>query len=160
MSKKIEAEGFKHLERDIKTHLKGATLESTMNKGRGKSLGIADAVLKYNGEIVHIEIKASSKTLGTNIRFTHQTISKTIGHDLVVALITNLANPADINIQFFRLGAVQKSIVVEPHFIVQAKSIKSSVSTLPELLQSKSITLSLSELLNTKVGQHIANSAV
>lgn len=159
MTKKIEAEGFEHLKRYVESHFKGATLESTMNKGRGKNSGIADAILEYNGESVHIEIKASSKALGTNIRFTHQTISKAIGHDLIVALITNIANPDNIEINFFRLGAVQEFIIVEPHFIIQKKSIANRTTSLPALLQSKAIPLSLSRLLNTKVDQHMAKSA-
>lgn len=154
--KKVEEEGYKFLKSYVETHFPGATLTPTMNKGRGENRGIADAVLDYDGKKVHIEIKASSEALRTNIRFTHQTISKAIGQDLIVALITNLANPASTEIKFFRLGAVQESIIVEPHFIVQKSSITDRTDTLSTLLQGKVIPLSLSALLKTEVGKHVA----
>ena len=156
MSKKVEAKGYEYLVRHVRENCPGAILTPTMNKGRGKNVGIADAVLNYDDDKkVHIEIKASSKALGTNIRFTHQTIAKALGHDLIVAIIDNLANQEETKIRFFRLGAVQESILVEPHFIVQKASVASRTDTLRALLKSKAIPLSLSELLKTEVGKHV-----
>lgn len=123
MSKAIELKGCEALERYVAEYLPGATLMRTMNKGRGASDGMADAILTLDGKTFHIEIKASSGKAGTNVRFTHQTISKALGHDLIVALVEQVAEPEKTSLSFFRLGEV-KTLGVEPHFIVQQAGIK------------------------------------
>jgi hypothetical protein len=156
MSKFLEDKGYQLLADYIRRHFKGASLRRTMNKGRGPSEGIADAILTYRGKNFHIEIKARSKSLGTNVRFAHQTISKAHRRDLIVALVCHLEDPkSKPSIEFFSLGAVQNSILVEPHFIVQQSSIRGRMSTLADLMRAKQNPLDLSALLKTKVEEHM-----
>ncbi len=160
MSKAVEAQAYRFLARYVEEKLPGASLKPTMHKGKGESEGIADAVLEYDGQKVHIEIKAcSKKAFGTNIRFTHQTIAKAQGHDLIVALITNVADPEKTSVTFFRLGAVQDSIIVEPHFIVQYPQTTGHHASLDTILRGETAPLNLSSLLDTAVRSHMGRGA-
>ena len=148
MSKNIELKAFTVLEKYVKEHIPNGKLTPTMNKGSGQSNGVADAVLEFNNIKTHIEIKSrSKKSIGTNIRFTHQTIRKSQGYDLIVALITNLDVVGEEVVNFFRLGAVQNQLIVEPHFIVQQKSIKNRTGNLVDLLSEEAIKFELPKFL-------------
>ncbi|SRR6266404_889241 len=148
-TKDIESKAYEHLERYVAQHLPGAKLRDERHKGRGKGTAIGDAVLEYQGKSTHIEIKSSeSKTLPTNLRFTHQTISSAQGEHLIVALVWNLKNGETPNIGFFNLGSVQRKIVIEPHFIVQSKHLTGKAAIagvfspdLGLLLESESLPL-------------------
>jgi len=118
-----EAKGFEWLKREVEGKLRGALLRPTMNKGSDTKEAVADAILEYDGRSFDIEIKVIGKAIPTNIRFTHQTVSKSRGKDLIVALIYNFDEhfdePEKTEVRFFRLGSVASSLQVEPHFIVQ-----------------------------------------
>jgi hypothetical protein len=80
MNKKIESKAFDHLKEYVSQHFPDATLRDVRNKGRGQTEAIGDAVLGYEKRVIHIEIKGSTqKTLPTNLRFAHQTISSALG---------------------------------------------------------------------------------
>lgn len=154
MSKEVEMKGYDALAYYIEKEFPHADLTPTMNKGRGSSEGIADAILEIDGVKHYVEIKASSKTIGTNIRFTHQTMAKALGHEVIIALISNLANgPGDI--AFFRLSDVAEAITVEPHFIVPHASAKAIKSGLHSLLAEPAGKLDLSKQLCSTVAQHM-----
>lgn len=117
-TKKKEAAGFRWLEAYIRRKLPGASLTATMNKSRECAEAIADAVLNYGNKQYAIEMKVIGKAIPTNIRLTHQTVSKARGKDLIVALLYNF-DTRHKEVKFFRLGAMTDSIQIEPHFIVQ-----------------------------------------
>ncbi|MDM0070668.1 hypothetical protein [Variovorax sp. J31P207] len=154
MSKKLESEAFTYLQAYIQERLPGATLQPTMNKGRGSNNPhIADAVLEHEGRTYHIEIKASSKKVGHNIRFTHQTVTKAVGKDVIVALIANVETGSP-SFEFFRLSDVAQSLCVEPHFLVAAKHTKNKSQPLDTILTLPGAALDVSSLLDSSVRDH------
>lgn len=121
-TKDKESEGIKWLQKRIKEMLPKASFHQTANKGRDtKRNDIADAILTYEGKQFPMEIKVIGKSIPTNIRFTHQTMTKALGKDLIVALIYNFDNSEKTGVKFFRFWSLAKAncILIEPHFIVQ-----------------------------------------
>lgn len=151
--KSVENLAFAHLLAYVEKHLPGAALESTMNKGRGSHPALADAELVYSGRIYHVEIKASSKAVGHNLRFTHQTITNAIGKDLIVALISNIETP-NPQFEFFRLSDVADDLTIEPHFLITSKRARTRVQPLSEILPLADGQLDVSALLASEVRSH------
>lgn len=147
-TKKKETEGFKWLQNCIEKKLPNALLRSTMNKGSGASGAVADAILKYRNKEFDIEIKVIGGEIPTNIRLTHQTVTKARGKDLIIALLYNFDNPEKTDVKFFRFGSVVGKIQVEPHFIVQKRDLTQDVlgyiDALDGMLKSDPIPLNLS----------------
>jgi hypothetical protein len=161
-TKDIETKAFEYLRVYFEKCLPGAMLIPAMNKGRGKATAIGDALLEYNGQETHIEIKASrSARLPTNLRFTHQTISAALGKDLVVAVVWNLDNERP-EVGFFKLSSVSAQVVIEPHFIVQSKYLKGKdaiagifSTDIEPILNTQILQLDLSAILETTVAKHV-----
>jgi hypothetical protein len=160
-TKQIEETAFAELRKYVELNWPGCRLEDARNKGQSTRVAIGDALLTLpipDGRCFDIELKSSrSPVLPTNLRFTHQTISSALGRDLIVALVWNIDVAPKIT--FFRLGDKQNEIIVEPHFIVQAKHINQNCS-LEEILGESAKPLELSELLSTEVRQHIRKPKV
>lgn len=157
--KGIEQRAFQKLKEHLEKSLndsKKFDLEFVGNRGRREGSGIADAILTYDGKVIHIEIKARSGPIGTNIRFTHQTITKALGHNLIVALVSELNTKDEPVFNFFSLGSVQDNITVEPHFIIQRTKISEEQElALQQVLKNEGAPLSLDELLVTKISDHM-----
>jgi len=152
--KDLERHAFALLKEKLERELPGSTLRDTTNKGRaGQNEDVADAELKYEGRTYHIEIKASSKAVGYNIRFTHQTICNAIGKDLIVALISYLETPNPV-FEFFRLSEVADKIGVEPHFYIARKNATGKFGPMAELLASTDQELAFADLLDSPVREH------
>lgn len=129
-------------------------MQPTMNKGRGNiNPHIADAVLEYEGRTYHIEIKASSKKVGHNIRFTHQTVTKAVGKDVIVALVSDVETGSP-SFEFFKLSDVVQDLCVEPHFLVAAKHTRNKSQPLDKILTLPEATLDVSNLLDSSVRDH------
>jgi hypothetical protein len=160
-NKKIESMAFEQLRMYVDKHLPEAGLIDCRSKKRNAT-AIGDAILTCKDCSTHIEIKGSmSKTLPTNLRFTHQTISAAQNQHLIVAVVWNLNHPTP-NIGFFALASFQQQIIVEPHFIVQSKHLKGKVSIpgrffddLSPLMARTALPLDLTQLLNTTVASHV-----
>ncbi|WP_146039620.1 MULTISPECIES: hypothetical protein [unclassified Variovorax] len=126
-----------------------------MNKGRGTANPqLADAVLEHEGRTYHIEIKASSNKIDHNIRFTHQTVTKSIGKDLIVALISDVGTGSP-SFEFFRLSDVVQSLRIEPRFLIAAKDTRSKRQPLEILLTLEDAALDVSNLLDSQVRNHV-----
>lgn len=81
-----------------------------------------DLIASKEGQKYHIELKASAGASPTNLRFTHQTISK-MGSELknlIVAHVYNLSSGKPC-IKFFKISS-SRNLFVEPHFIIQPHS--------------------------------------
>jgi len=79
-----------------------------------------DLIASKEGQKYCIELKASEGASPTNLRFTHQTISK-MGKELknlIVAHVYNLSSGKP-DIKFFKIGC-SSHLFVEPHFIIQS----------------------------------------
>lgn len=77
-----------------------------------------DLIASRDGKKYYIELKASTSS-PTNLRFTHQTISK-MGKELknlIVAHVYNLSSGKP-SIKFFKISS-SVYLFVEPHFIIQ-----------------------------------------
>lgn len=152
-NKILEQKAFHQLEVYIGDNLPGAVLSDTMNKGKGKGMhpAIADAVLEYGGKVYDIEIKASSKKAYFNIRFTHQTMTKAIGKDVIVALIS-YAGTDQVSFEFFRLSDVASHMIIEPTFLVAKKNtVAYTHPALPTILALPAKTVDVEFLLNSQV---------
>jgi len=80
-----------------------------------------DLIATKDGRKYYIELKAAANASPTNLRFTHQTISK-MGEkkelkNLIVAHAYNLFSGKP-NIKFFKISC-SAHLFVEPHFIIQ-----------------------------------------
>ena len=152
-------------------------IKNIENKGKAsnkpkvdeKSPG-CDLVLSMDGIKYYIELKTSGNSkLPTNIRFTHQTISKMtdpyILKDLIVVCVYNLKEGKDkAKYKFFKFGEIN-DIKVEPHFIIQSRNLpKDSESDDDSFEKSfnevrKATTISgessYEQLFNTMVREHM-----
>ncbi|RYH62448.1 MAG: hypothetical protein EON54_09310 [Alcaligenaceae bacterium] len=154
MSKQLEQEAFGHLERYLKEQLPDCVLENHMNKGGGHSDVVGDAILRYRGKCLDIEIKASSKEPNGNLRLTHQTVTKAIGRNVIVALVSKLATGKP-TFEFFRLTDVVENLRVEPHFIIMKKHTNSKMLPIPALLELPDAKLDIEVQLNSKVRSYM-----
>jgi hypothetical protein len=78
-----------------------------------------DLIASKDGRKYYIELKACAGASPTNLRFTHQTISK-MGKELknlIVAHVYNLSSEKP-SIRFFKISS-SVHLFVEPHFIIQ-----------------------------------------
>lgn len=129
-TKKKEAAGLKWLKQHLEKRLPGAFVEDATNKRVHNKNAVGDAVLHFNKKRFDIEIKVIGKGIPTNIRFTHQTVTKARGKDLIVALIYEFDEPRKTQVRFFRLGSAANAFQVEPHFILQKRDLSN-----PHVLQ-------------------------
>lgn len=158
LPKDLELQAFEHLQVYLQARLPGCSLHPTMNKGRAVgNPHLADAVLEHEGRTYHIEIKASSNKIDHNIRFAHQTVTKAIGKDLIVALISDLGTGSP-TFEFFRLSDVAQSLRLEPRFLIAAKDTRSKRQPLETLLTMPEAALDVSNLLDSPVRKHMNSS--
>ncbi|HVM62904.1 MAG TPA: hypothetical protein VMV72_18730 [Verrucomicrobiae bacterium] len=159
-TKQIEEDGLKVLRRHLIERLgvSESDIEDTRNKGNTAGKLGCDLVLQHESNEYYIEMKAFSREVPTNIRFTHQTVAsfheEGLLHQLLVALVSNLEAGAECaKVQFFRFGDVSaKDILVEPHFIIQPKRLPQLLHTnVNDLLTSRGKSLELDALLSTQV---------
>lgn len=81
-----------------------------------------DLIASKDGKKYYIELKACASASPTNLRFTHQTISK-MGNELknlIVAHVYNLSSGKP-SIKFFKISR-STHLFVEPHFVIQPNS--------------------------------------
>ena len=168
-TKQIEELGLTVLRRHLVDRLGVADedIEDTRNKGRTTGQLGCDLILHYDGSEHYIEMKAFSREIPTNIRFTHQTIASFyeggLLQNLLVALVYNLESWDECaKVQFFRFGDVPeptKNILVEPHFIIQHKLFCESPQLLHtnvnDVLTSRGESLELNALLDSTIRQNM-----
>ena len=126
-----------------------------------------DLIIELDDKKYFIEIKASERTLGTNIRFTHQTIAKmykkNILDKMIVVYVFNLyKGEENAEFKFFKFGAVEhEHIFIEPHFIVQPKSknknydIDAIKEDLKSAIESKLADNNIEDKFNSRVKEHM-----
>jgi len=179
-TKQIEDFGTKAFEEMIKRSYgdRCTSYADIRNKGKAsknKNEGVlelpgCDVILSIDGTEYHIELKTSGNSkLPTNIRFTHQTISKMtnslILKDLIVVCVYNLKEGKDkAKFKFFKFGKINK-IQVEPHFIIQKKNLPvdsesdndSFEKSFNEVRQATTISdeSSYEKLFNSMVREHM-----
>lgn len=106
-------------------------IDDIRNKGSVSNKYGCDLIIKINGITYYIELKTSGNSkIPTNIRFTHQTLSKMyqegILQNLIVVCVYNLKELKEgtgkAKFKFFKFGKMN-DIKIEPHFIIQSKTI-------------------------------------
>lgn len=132
-AKQLEEVAFNLLVPYILERFPGAVLENHCNKGSGNSEVIGDAIMRYEGRVYDIEIKASTKAPNSNVRIAHQTVTKARGKDVIVALVSMLGTDK-ATFEFFRLTDVVNELIVEPHFLIRKKQASSKMQPLASLL--------------------------
>ncbi|RZL65963.1 MAG: hypothetical protein EOP81_02300 [Variovorax sp.] len=157
MSKQLEQEAFRHLESYLKEQFPGCVLENHMNKGGGQSDVVGDAILRYQEKCFDIEIKASSKEPSSNVRLSHQTVTKAIGRNVIVALISRLATEKP-TFEFFRLTDVVENLRIEPNFIITKKLTNSKMLPFASLMDLPDAKLDIEAQLNSKVRSFMSES--
>jgi hypothetical protein len=154
MSKKLEFEAFGLLESYLQERFPGCVLENQLNKGGGQNGVVGDAILRYAGKSFDIEIKASTKELVGNVRITHQTVTKAIGKDVIVALISKLGTGTP-TFEFFRLTDVVENLAIEPHFFIMKKHTKTQIRPLASILALPDGQLNIDCQLNRTVRSYM-----
>ena len=154
MSKKLELEAFGLLETYLQERFPGCVLENHLNKGGGHSGVVGDAILRYEGKSFDIEIKASTKEPVGNVRITHQTVTKAIGKDVIVALISKLGTGTP-TFEFFRLTDVVENLAIEPHFFIMKKHTKTQIRPLASILALPDGKLNIDRQLNRTVRSYM-----
>jgi hypothetical protein len=149
-AKTLEQVAFTMLEKFVKERFPGASMRNTMNKGSVSRSDVADAVLTLGGRDYLIEIKASTKKPSSNLRFTHQTVTKAIGKDVIVALISQIAT-GDPTFEFFRLSDVVDQMIIEPAFLIPKTRTKAQVQELGDILELPDAVLDVTRLLDSPV---------
>lgn len=154
-TKIVERAAFEHLKVYIEERLPGAKLIDTMNKGAMEAHpDVADAILEYDGRVHYIEIKSSTKRGDYNVRFSHQTITKAINRDVIVALITNLESGSP-TFDFFRLADIASELRIEPMFFIARKNTVEMRKPLTDLLSLPDGAINITGLLNSTIRSHI-----
>lgn len=154
-TKLIEKAAFEHLKVYIEERLPGSKLIDTMNKGAMEAHpDVADAILEHEGRVHHIEIKSSTKKGDYNVRFTHQTMTKAINKDVIVALITNLESGSP-TFDFFRLADVAPKLRIEPMFFIARKNTVEARKPLADLLAAPDGAVNVTALLDSTIRSHI-----
>jgi len=157
-TKEIEKKGYKAFEEYVKDRYPNAELKAIMNKGKAENKYGCDAIMTLDGEKHFIELKASTNTgLVSNIRFTHQTLATMYNADvlskMIVVYVYNLGKSGEPQFKFFRFGDFsQKTIVIEPHFIIQLN--KSDKNKSKEFGESSPIKNDLEDVLRASLQSH------
>lgn len=130
-TKEIEEKGFEAFKRHLEKNLTDVIIENHLHEKVGY-----DSIVQHGGQTYYVELKAStSKTMLTNLRFTHQTIrtmheAGTL-NDMLVVHVYNLNDEDNPQFGFFRFGNIPRNnLEVEPTFIVHPRKEKNSRSFL------------------------------